>query len=168
MATVLTYYTRFLAAVAAALTLLWGFLAVASPVSLDWLLGSRILVLGPVLWFLYLALRFGNPRSAARFYATSVRPWGRARIILFGILSIASLGLGGVVGLVVLMPGLASSIGAWGPISALYVGMFYLIIAQFGSRSLAYSSGLVEFEGEPVLETGGRVAPELLRRPYRG
>jgi hypothetical protein len=168
MATILMYYTRFLATVAAALALLWGFLAVASPVPLDWLLGSRILVLGPVLWFLYLALRLGNPRSAARFYATSLRPWGRARIILFGILSIGSLGLGGVVGLVLVMPGLASSIGAWGPISALAISMLYMIAAHFGSRSLAYSAGIVRYEGEPILEPGGTVDPKLLRLPYRG
>lgn len=167
MATILSVYTRLLAAVSAALAMLWGYLALNAPISLDWMFGSDVLVWGPALWFLYLALRFGNPRSAARFYARSVLPWGRARIVLWGILAIGTLAVGGVVGTVILMPGFAETIGKWGPISALAIAMLYMLAAHFGSRPLAFSTGLVRFEGEPVLRPGN-VSPEALRHPYRG
>lgn len=168
MATILDYYTRFLAGLAAALAVLWGFLAYAAPVNLEWMFGSHLVTWGPALWFLYLALRFGHPRSAARFYARSVLPWGRARIILFGFLSIGTLAVGSVVGLVILMPGFADTIGTWGPISTLFIAMLYLLAAHFGSRKLAFSSGLVRLDGEPVLEEGATLSPEALRFPYRG
>ncbi len=167
MATILSYYTRLLAAVSAVLTVLWGVLAVHAPIDLKWLFGSETLVFGPALWFLYLTLRFGHPRSAERFYAGSVLPWGRAKILLFGILAIASMGLGGIVGSVIFRPDLADPIGAWAPIAALTVAMIFMIVAQFGSRPLALSTGLVRFDGQPVLRPG-KVSPEALRFPYRG
>ncbi len=167
MATILSFYTRLLAAVSAVLAVLWGVLAYHAPIDLNWMFGSETLVWGPALWFLYLTLRFGHPRSAERFYLSSVLPWGRAKILLFGVLAIASMALGGIVGSVIFLPGLADPIGAWAPIAALAFAMVFMIVAQFGARPLALSTGLVRFDGQPVLRPG-KISSEALRFPYRG
>lgn len=167
MATLLSVYTRLLAGVSAALAVLWGILAMASPGHLGQMFGSEILVWGPALWFLYLALRLGGPRSVARFYAGSLRPFGHAKILIFGLLAVGTLAVGAVVGLIIAMPALAADIGNWGPIAALVIATFYLVIAHFGARPLAFSTGQVRYDGEPVLNPG-KLPREVMRFPYRG
>lgn len=168
MAKILSVYTKLLAGLSGLLALLWAYLAVDGPVPLEWLLGSSVLVWGPALWFVYLALRFGNPRSAARFYAVSIRPWGRLKIIIFGFAGIGSLALGAVVGSVILHPEMSSQIGRWIPITGLAAAMLYMLAAHFGSRALTFATGQVEFEGEQVFQPGTTLEPGALRYPYRG
>lgn len=168
MAGLLAFYTRFLAILAAALSLVWGFLGYSQPALLSSVTGSSLLGWGPALWFLYLALRFGNPRSASRFYAKAMTRPGRAMIVLFGMLSIATMVPGALLAVALLVPerlGMASDVLV--PL-AFVTALIYAVMAHFGSRPLAYREGLVRFEGEPVLEPGSILVRDALRYPYRG
>lgn len=147
---------------------LWGWLAYFETETLTALFQSNILIWGPALWFLYLALRLGSPRSMARFYLRGLQPLGRAQIMLFGMLSLGSLAIGLFVGVPMVLPETAGTISQWGGVAALSAVLIYVIAAHFGARPFAFSTGLVGVEGEPVIKTGSQFNPGEMRFPYRG
>ncbi|MEM6823794.1 MAG: hypothetical protein AAF566_01670 [Pseudomonadota bacterium] len=166
MAALLSFYTRLLALIALALAGLWGWLAWSAPDATYALFGSDILIWGPSVWFGYLAVRFGLHRLAARFYFGAMRPLGRLGIALFGVLTIGTMALGGLAGIVIAFPQFAELVVRWGLLSGLIAASLYVIIAHFGARPLVYGTGFVHYEGEPVLRPGARLGGA--RYPYRG
>ena len=121
-----------------------------------------------MLWFAYLAFRFGNARSAARFYFRAMRPEGRAGVLIFGILTIGTMGVGTVLGVAMAFPDVAHIVFQWGLVAVSSVAGLYAIVAHFGARPLVYKTGLVRFEGEPVLIPGTELSEGSIRFPYRG
>ena len=167
MATMLNLYTKILALLAAALAALWGWLAYDAPLETSALFGSDLLMWGPTIWFAYLTLRFGHSRSAARFYFRAMRPVGRAGVVIFGILTIGTMAIGTLMGVMIAFPEFTVVLAQWGLVAAFSAAALYAIVAHFGARPLVYRTGLVRFEGEPVLRPGTRIA-EGVRFPYRG
>lgn len=161
-------YTRALALLSVGALALWGWLAAMETDALVTLFQSPILIWGPALWFLYLALRFGSPRSVARFYVRGLTAAGRTQILLFGLIALGSLALGLYVGLPMVFPKVLPMIEPWGLVGALVAALVYVIVAHFGSRPFAFSTGLVQFEGEPVLRKGTQFNRGGMSFPYRG
>ena len=161
-------YTRALALVSVGALALWGWLAAMETDLLVDMFQSQILIWSPAIWFFYLALRFGHPRSVARFYLRGLTPMGRTQILIFGLLALCSLVAGLYVGLPMVFPEALAMIDPWGGVAALVAALVYVIVAHFGSRPLAYSTGLIHFEGEPVLRAGSEFNPGDVKFPYRG
>lgn len=168
MATILSVYTRMLALLSVGALAIWGWLAAMETALLREVFQSDVLVWAPALWFLYLALRFGHSRSVARFYARGLTAFGRTRILTFGLLALGSLLIGLYVGLPLIFPETALLIGQWGSVAAFAAASLYIIAAHFGSRNMAFSTGLVELEGQPVIRSGAKFNPGEIKYPYRG